>query len=196
MIDTSVVYLDFNVIPTNNCKVLQLVDSSNWASTLSERAYIDITTPGMNKCITTIFQKQKVNIYNSNNLELSDVTDYSFLAPIPDGIYTITLKQCDFSTFNVTKYHFQDCQLRCQINKKLIGIDLLCKPCREPLMNDIRIIRDFLDGAVAQAQLCNVNKAMEYYNRASTLLKRLGQGHDDYNGNCNGCNNQNNQFIL
>ena len=173
MIDTSVVNIDFEVLKTNTCKVLKVLDLSHWANAELDAAYISILTPGATVPIVHIFQKEKINRFNTNNLGLSDVTDYSYLGALPDGIYAITLQRCIDDDKAITKYHLQDCQIRCSIARKLISVDLTCTPCRKELLKEIQDIMLFLDGAQAQTDLCNVNKAMEYYQRASTLLDRI-----------------------
>lgn len=183
-LDTSVVNIDFEVLNTNTCKVLKVLDLSHWATSESEVAYVSILTPGSTVPIIHIFQKDKINKFNVSSLGLSDVTDYSTLGSLPDGIYTITLQRCVGDTKAVTKYHLQDCQIRCQIARKLISVDLTCTPCRKELLKEIQDIMLFLEGAQAQTDLCNVNKAMEYYQRASTLLDRIT---DTNSAGCKNC---------
>jgi hypothetical protein len=175
-IDTSYIRIDFEVLRTNSCKFLKVLDLSNWAAGAEHPSYIEITTPGASKAHTLVFQKEKLNIYNSNNLNLSDVTDYSSLSSLPDGIYKLTILQCANDPNAITKYHLQDCQIRCKVARKLISVDLLCEPCRGELLKEIQDITLFLDAAQAQADKCNINKAMEYYRRASTLLDRVSDG--------------------
>ena len=181
MIDTSVVHIEFEVLRTNSCKSLKILDLSNWANAQNDPAYIEITTPGSTKSVTHIFQKGRPNIFNVVNLNLSDVIDYSSLTALPDGMYKIIVSQCANDPLAVTQYHLQDCQLRCSIARKLIAVDLTCTPCRQELLKEIQEIMLFLDGAQAQTDRCNVNKAMEYYQRARTLLDRI----TDVNENCN-----------
>lgn len=172
-IDTSVVHLDFEVLNTNTCKALKILDLAHWASAEDDAAYIQIVTPGQVTPVTHIFQKGKVNIFNTVNLNISGIVDYSSLGPLPDGMYKITLLQCENDPLAVTKYHLQDCQIRCRIARKLITVDLNCDPCRKGLLEEIQDIMLFLDGAQAQTDKCNVNKAMEYYRRAALLLERI-----------------------
>lgn len=183
-IDTSIINIDFEVLNTNTCKILKVLDISNWASAVDDAAYIEILTPGATTPVVHVFQKGKINIFNTNNLGLSDVSNYSYIGPLPDGIYTITVLQCQDDPLAVTKIHLQDCQIRCKVARKLISVDLTCDPCRKDLLKEIQDIMLFLDAAQAQADLCNVNKAMEYYSRASTLLSRIS---DSNNHNCNNC---------
>ena len=183
-IDTSVIHIDFEVLKTNTCKVLKVLDLSNWASAEDDAAYLSITTPGATIPVTHVLRKGRINVYNTNNLNLSDVSDYSYLGALPDGIYTLTLSQCQNDPLAVTKYHLQDCQIRCQVARKLIAVDLTCQPCRKELLHQIQDIILYLDGAQAQTDVCNVNKAMEYYRRASLLLSRLSEP-----GESSGCTN-------
>lgn len=181
MIDTSFVHIDFEVLVTKSCKALKILDLSHWANSLNDGAYIEITTPGSTVPITHVFQKEGINIFNVVNLNLSDVVDYSSLTAIPDGMYKITVLQCAGDPGAKTQYHLQDCQLRCSITKKLISVDLTCDSCKDELLRNMQEILLFLDGAQAQTSKCNVNKAMEYYQRAVTLLDRITETKE----NCN-----------
>lgn len=174
-VDTTAVYIDFEVLKTNSCKSLKVLDMSNWSIAESDGAYISILTPGNTKPINHVFQKNQINSYNVVSLNLSDIVDYSSLTPLPDGIYTISLMRCLDDPNEVTKYWLQDCQIRCQVARKLISVDLICTPCRKELLKEIQDIILFLDAAQAQTDSCNVSKAMEYYRYASTLLERISE---------------------
>lgn len=191
-IDTSVLNLDFEVLGcTTNCKVLKIADLSNWGPAALNPTYIDVTVPGATVPVTNLFFKNQINVLNTNNLQLSDVTDYSFLGNLPDGTYQICVRVCMGQTDDlqpiyksVCKYFLQDCQIRCAIARKLLAVDLTCQPCRVELLEKVLDIQLFLDAAHAQIDNCNVNKAMEYYRHASTLLERLSEP-----GNTKGCKN-------
>lgn len=176
-------HIDFDFLKTKDCKTLKIIDQSNWSIYASETAYIQIKTPGATKCISLVFQKEKINIYESNNLGLTDVRNYSSLGVIPDGIYEVTVLRCENDSKAVTKYFLQDCLIKCQLAKKLMSIDLGCEPCRKDLLKEIQDITLFLDAAQAQVDNCNVNKAMEYYRRATTILDRIS----DSDSNCTSC---------
>jgi hypothetical protein len=172
-IDTSEVYIDFDIVRSNSCKSLKVWDESHWPTSQDEGAYIEITTPGAIKPVNHVFEKGRVNIFNVVNLNLSDNTDYSSLGNLPDGMYTVTVLRCEGDPKAVTKYFLQDCILRCQVAKKLISVDLLCNPCRRELLEEIQDVFLFIEGAQAQTDRCNVLKAMEYYQRASLILSRI-----------------------
>ena len=186
-IDTSVVNIDFEVLRTNTCKALRIEDLSHWASFVDDTAYISILTPGSSVPVTHIFQKEKRNIFNVVNLNLSDVTDYSNLTNLPDGMYTITVERCVGDPNSVTKYHLQDCSIRCSIVKRLIAVDLTCTPCRKELLKKLQDVLLFLEGAQAQTDRCNVNKAMEYYQRAALILSRISDTNDLGTSPCINC---------
>ena len=199
-LDTSTLRIDFDVLPSGtNCKVLKIVDLSNWASLISSPSFVDITTPGQTVPVSTTFYKGQINLLNSNNLQLSDVTDYSALANLPDGAYKICVKVCMGSIPSTTepplpptpvfeevcKWHLQDCQIKCKIARKLTSVDLTCQPCRKYLLEYLREINLYLAAAHAQIDDCNVNKAMEYYRRATELLERLNE--PGSNNPCRNC---------
>ncbi len=184
-IDTSVVNIDFDIIRTNSCKSIRVLDLSHWANAQDDAAYIEIVTPGNIKPVTHVFQKDTSNVFNNSNLNMSDVKDYSYLGALPDGMYKFTVLQCQDDPYAVSKYFLQDCVLKCKIARKLISVDLTCEPCRKELLRDIQEIMLFMDAAQAQADKCNVNKAMEYYRRALLLLDRITDNPD--NAGCINC---------
>jgi hypothetical protein len=180
-IDTSALNIDFNVLGcSTNCKHIQIADLSNWGPAIMNPSYIDITTPGSTIPVSLLYQKQVINSFNGNNLNLSDVNDYSSLPNLPDGAYSICVRVCmgvDAQSNpiyeRVCKYHLQDCQIRCRLAQKLLAIDLACDVCKRDYLNEVLEVQLFLDAAQAQIDNCNVNKAMEYYRRAATELERL-----------------------
>ena len=188
-IDTSVLNVDFDVLGcTTNCKNLTIVDLSNWGPAIMNPSYIDITTPGSRLPVTVPFQKQVINRFNTNNLNLSDVQDYSSLGNLPDGAYQICVRVCmgtddqgNAIYTTVCKWWLQACMLQCEINRKILAIDLSCDVCRRSWLDEILEVQLFLDAAYAEVANCNVNKAMEFYRRASIELERLrepGEGGD------------------
>ena len=179
------IHIDFEVLKTKNCKVLSIMDCSNWSLAENETAYISILTPGSTTAVNNVFSKHQINLFDSVNLNLTDVKNYSVLQAIPDGIYTITVERCKNDPKAVTKYHFQDCQIRCQLSRKLLAVDLNCEPCKKDLLKEIQDIWLFLDAAQAQADQCNPNKAMEYYRKAAVLLDRISDAGNSYP--CNNC---------
>jgi hypothetical protein len=180
------IHIDFEVLKTKNCKVLSIMDCSNWSIAESETAYISILTPGSSIPVNNIFNKHQINLIDAVGLKLTDVTNYSLLPVLPDGIYEITVFRCVDDVKGVTKYHFQDCVIRCQLSRKLLALDLNCEPCKKELLKHIQDIWLFLDAAQAQADQCNPNKAMEYYRRAATLLDRISDGGCSPCTNCDG----------
>lgn len=180
-IDTSALNIDFNIVGGGtNCKYIQVLDLSNWGPAILNASYIDILTPGSTIAVSLPFQKQVINNFNGNNLNLSDVLDYTSLPELPDGAYVVTVRVCmglDGSNNpiyqSVTKYWLQDCIIRCAIARKILAIDLDCDVCKRNYLNDVLLVQLFLDAAQAQIRNCNVNKAMEYYRRAWEELERL-----------------------
>lgn len=180
-IDTSILNIDFDVLGcSTNCKHLQITDLSNWGPAILNPSYIDITTPGSTFPITVVFQKQVINHFNGNNLNLSDVGDYASLPNLPDGAYQLCVRVCmgvdaDNNPVykQVCKYWLQDCQIRCKLAQKLLAIDLACDVCKRDYLNEVLEIQLFLDAAQAQIDNCNVNKATEYYRKAAEELDRL-----------------------
>lgn len=162
------------------------MDCSNWSIAEEDVAYISILTPGSITPVTNVFSKHQINQFNAINLGLTDASNYLNLPVLPDGIYEITVMRCQDDPKGVTKYHFRDCLIRCQLSRKLLALDLNCEPCKKELLKHIQDIWLFLDAAQAQADMCNANKAMEYYRRAATLLDRISDSGSSSCGDCDG----------
>jgi len=200
--------IDFEILGcSSNCKSLRVLDLTNYANYSLSPVYIDIIAPGLQFPTSRNYQRNAINTFNTNDLGLSDVTDPAYLGNIPDGIYKVCVRvllgyvsplapnatpspiQTSVYTDPVyadnCKYWLQDCELRCAIARKLLSVDLTCQPCRKTLVVDLQEIQLFLDAAQAQVENCNVNKAMEYFRRATKLLERLTNPSKD--GGCKDC---------
>jgi len=178
------VNIDFEVLKTKNCKILSVMDCSNWSLAEDTTAYISVLTPGSTIAVDNVFTKNQINNLTAVSLKLTDITSYSSLPALPDGVYEVTILRCQGDSKSVTKYHFQDCVIRCQLAKKLLAVDLNCEPCKKELLKEIQDIWLFLEAAQAQADQCNPNKAMEYYRKAATLLDRITDSSDSSCGSC------------
>ena len=197
-LDTSRLSIDFEILRgSTNCKFLKIADLSNWGPAALSPSYIDITLPGNSIAVSLPFQKGVINLFQSNNLGLSNVNDPASLANLPDGAYKVCVKVCMGTDLSgaplyeeVCKYYLQDCQIRCKLNKKIIAVDLTCESCRRDYINNVLDIQLFLDAAQAQIEFCNVNKAMEFYRRAAEELERFNeptQGRSKYSNSCPEC---------
>lgn len=168
-------YLNFEIIPSNDCRIMMVADLSQYAHLENEPVVISVTLPGYTNPVDLPFEKGKLNILNAGNLGLSDAESADELPNLPDGIYKITLKTCPYDILNVTKDHLQNCQQLCDFKNKLIAVDLLCH-CDENAAKAKAKLHDIIlliEASKAHAARCNVKRAMEHYRKADDLLKQL-----------------------
>lgn len=167
--------IKFEIIPSVDCRVLIIADLSNYAHLESSSVLIDITLPGYETPIELDFQPHQLNIFNANNLGLSNAQTSDALPNLPDGIYTITIKMCPYDVFSFTKNHLQNCQQLCAFKNQLIATDILCC-CDEKAekakikLSDISLL---IEASQAHADRCNIRRAMEHYRKADELLNQL-----------------------
>lgn len=117
--------IDFNVIENCNPKYITVADYSDWQHIENKPAIIEITPPGSKKCVTIYFDKHKLNVFDSESLNLSctnDDCEECELVDLPDGIYTISIKGSPDSFCNTKDYLKLDAT-RLELDKLLINID-------------------------------------------------------------------------
>lgn len=86
--------INFQMINTNDPKILIVADYSEWLHIENQPAVLSIKLPGSKKYIQFNFVKNKFNAFNSNTLGLTcDIgcNDPDYL-DLPDGIYDICLE--------------------------------------------------------------------------------------------------------
>lgn len=86
--------VDFQVITSNDPKILMVADFSEWKHIVGLPAVISITLPGARNPIQHNLIKNKINGFNSNTLGLTcetGCTDPEY-QDLPDGIYTICVE--------------------------------------------------------------------------------------------------------
>lgn len=81
--------IDFTFINLKEPKYLWLGDLSEYLFIENKPAIVQITTPGANEPIEFTWLKNKVNVFNSNNLKLTclqECSDNQGYVDLPDGL--------------------------------------------------------------------------------------------------------------
>lgn len=162
--------LDFQVLETNDPKVLLVADNSTWGMLEDIDAVIDITVPSGDVPISHYFSKHNVNIFNS--VTLVDCDDPLSTNDLPDGIYFIELKSAGGLSF--PRYYFRSVLLRAKIDKMYVNCTLDCDKINQSMIDNINKIEIYLAGAEAHMRLGNPNKACYYYSLADKLSDKCG----------------------
>jgi hypothetical protein len=162
--------LDLNIISTHNIKTIGIADSSSYEPNfIITSPTLEITPPG-NQKISIPYVARSVNIFNSNNLGITNCTNEDLLSPLPDGIYQLKYSiQPSLSNY-VEKSFFRVDALKCKYTKAQLSLDIDCASCDNNLRRQLQRIRLLIDGAVASANECDQVSAMKKYKQASKLL--------------------------
>lgn len=163
--------LNFDIFETNNPKTLGVMDSSIYDSTPITSPIISILLPGYVVPVHLQYQPNKVNIYNSNNLGLTDVDDPADFTELPDGIYTINYSFIPRDTYYIEKKIFRTMKLQKKFEKAILKYGSECSTKKDQL-NKLLEIEFYMYGAIANANVCEYNKAIQLYSQA---LKELDQ---------------------
>lgn len=163
--------LDFTIFNTNNCKTLGVIDTSIYTAAVGS-PILTITRPGFASPVIVNFVPKQVNVLNSNNLLLTSVSSLDDLATLPDGIYCITYSVRNNTGDPITKNHLRTCKLVQRYENAILNLDILecCDNVRKKKLLQLFEIEFMIESAIASANICNIELAMELYNKAQKLL--------------------------
>jgi len=172
-VDSLLPSIDFYVQPTYDVRIMGVVDVSRWEHLDVEPSYIDVIIPGRQRAVTNHFQKGKVNILNSNNLDITCTDCKDKLAALPDGMYCITVYVCEGDKFSKQKYYLRTVKAALRLDKILIRLDT--SPCsldteKLEMYDKANLL---LDTAHAHTRYGNVDRAMQLYNQAIEMIEEL-----------------------
>lgn len=159
--------LDFEVVGTNNPKVLRVVDESEWGILANRPAVIEVKGPDMESAVSYYLGKNQLNIFTSVTLGYTcDKYEYENL---PDGIYEITIKGSP-STYTFTRHYLKTDILRLNIDKVWARTNVLCDYVDDDLIEKIKKVEYIVAVAEANMRLGNIETAEELIEKANKLL--------------------------
>lgn len=159
--------LDFEVVGTNNPKVLRVVDESEWGILANRPAVIEVKGPDMESAVSYYLGKNQLNIFTSVTLGYTcDKYEYENL---PDGVYEITIKGSP-STYTFTRHYLKTDILRLNIDKVWARTNVLCDYVDDDLIEKIKKVEYIVAVAEANMRLGNIETAEELIEKANKLL--------------------------
>lgn len=159
--------LDFEVVGTNNPKVLRVVDESEWGILANRPAVIEVKGPDMESAVSYYLGKNQLNIFTSVTLGYTcDKYEYENL---PDGVYEITIKGSP-STYTFTRHYLKTDILRLNIDKVWARTNVLCDYVDDDLIEKIKKVEYIVVVAEANMRLGNIETAEELIEKANKLL--------------------------
>jgi len=171
--------LQLNVEPleTCDCKTLAILDTSYYPVTPTNPTLV-IEVPGFVP-VQFNFVAGQVNTYNSYSLDLSTINTVDSLIDLPDGLYMLTYSVSPNDQLFETKHYLRTCQIEYKFAQEFARTVNFCD-IDSRFMRDLQRIEVLIEGAKANAKVCNPQKAVDLYKKANELLQRL-------NSNCCNC---------
>lgn len=163
-------------IPTNDCKILRLCDSSNYNEDVEiENAILEITPPGANCAVFFQLKPKFSMVLNSSNLKIVPAKAKSQLVCLPDGVYKIKYSinpnnkiyvEYDFLRNTLQMQTFYEATLAL-FDKR----DKVTRRAWEEKRRELIWIKELIDVAKYKAEECgDPDAALLVYNEAARLL--------------------------
>lgn len=164
--------LAFDILPTYNLTTLALADISLYPETFTVvNPTYEITPPNFPP-ISLAYEKSGINIYNSNNLDITCTDTVDTLADLPDGVWRIRQSISPASTYLNDKSFLRVDKLNYEFGAAFLKTDLRCKgEFSTTEMSYLNQIWGYIQGAIAASNQCNMVLAMDLYRLAQRTLK-------------------------
>ncbi len=138
-----------------------------------------VTPPGYQPISIPTFVPGVVNVFKC--VDLGITCSDTGCTPLPDGIYdiTYTVQPPAGSNLPATSAEFKFIkidQIKCKYQIAFLMVDLECG-CHNPkwksYMDELRMIRVYIDGSVAECNNSNYRLSYEFYKKADWMLDKL-----------------------
>lgn len=170
-------YLDFEILPTENPKILIFIDASEYIDERPEKPILEILLPGFNRSFVVNIIPKKINILNANTIGITKtfINNYNCLTDLPDGVWTLTYMICPYDLVSTTKHILRDAQLLKKLDELYRLLDLADCSLKEDrtFKNKMVDIEIFLKTAHTYAKDGNCEKASKYYQIADKFTNDL-----------------------
>jgi len=171
--------LDITLIQTYSLKTIGIADISVYPDNFDVfNPTLELTAPGMLK-VALPFNPRTVNVFNSNNINMTCTFDYSQLAALPDGIYTLKYSISPNQDRFIEKSFMRVDKLECKFAQAFLYLDLdddSFHDVHKNKMKTLKTVRMLIDGSVAAMNECDDILAVKLYQKASQMLDALIDG--------------------
>jgi hypothetical protein len=171
--------LQLALIDLRDASLLAISDVSTYAVIPSTGdVALQITPPGY-ATVNVPFNPLNVNVYKCVDLGLT--CSDSGCTPLPDGIYdimyTAPIDDPQKSQFTSIQRKFIKIDtIKCKYQHAFLKVDLECG-CHNKdywnYMNELRSIKLYIDGSVAECNNGNYRLSAEYYKKADIMLDKI-----------------------
>ncbi len=172
-IEVGKINIDFTIIPDFEPSHIVVGDLSQWKSAENLPATICITPPGSKKSINTVFQKHRLNIFNSQNLGLSCIKECEEqeLVDLQDGIWTLRLLS-GYEGIEKTRYYLKTDRFQLELDKIYVRAGLEFDKEQKQFREDLQDLHFLINAAHAQVRVGDFAKANRDFIEAQTILKK------------------------
>lgn len=173
-------YLDLDIIGTHNPKSIGIADITIYDSEIINTPTIEVIPPGFGK-VSLPFVPREVNIFNSNNLKLSNSQTSEGLSILPDGIWKVKYSFAPATTNFINKKFLRVDALMQKYFQAFLSIDFsdcadndgYCQKSKKEKEQKLREIELMINGAISAANRDQEIEAMQMYRRADSMIDRL-----------------------
>lgn len=170
--------LDFTVVNSHNPLTLGLMDVSFYTDGfIIQNPTYEITPPSFPKA-TVIFPPTQLIFLNSNNLNITCVSEIVHLTPLPDGIWTVRQTVAPPITYNKEKTFIRTTIIEQKFANALLKTDLT--ECNQDLKTEhMKVLNQvwfYIQASISAANQCNNNLAMKLYRNADDMLDNFING--------------------
>lgn len=162
--------IDFSILEDNNPDTLIVLDKSNYLD-LPQKPLLDVTLPGFTGYIEVPYKTGGISVYNSDAFNLTVPQDGDCIAPLPDGVYTLTMKICPYDEFFTTRYHLKSSTFNIAYQELLLKYEdndsCWAQKELQQMIMDIDIL---IQSAKAEVNRGNVQRATDKYKAAVKKL--------------------------
>lgn len=163
--------LDIAIHNTYNSNVLAIADVSFYPVGFNpNNPFVEITPPGMPK-VTTLFTPRGINVFNSENLNLTSGCP----GPLPDGVYDIRYSiHPNYDLYAERSILRLDATFE-KLDTLYLGVNLkrLDSKVSEDVLRQLDVIEVFLQGAMSAANKCDTKFAYDLFLKANKLLDKI-----------------------
>lgn len=164
--------IDFNILETNNPKILAILDLSNYLE-IPQKQRLFVTLPGFTGHVEVPYKTNTITVLNSDNLKLTEECDYEELADLPDGVYQIRMAVCPYDELYTKKCWLKTTAFDCRFQNILLNYDDCNSTDKKYIEESIMKIDILIQSAKAEISRCNIERAISKYQSALKKLESL-----------------------
>lgn len=168
--------LDLFIMDSHDVRLLVITDISYYPSLFTITSpTLSIKIPGYSRERMIPFIPREINVFGANTLEIGCAGTSCKDMPLPDGVYTLKYAIIPAYQYNVTKT-FLRVDALCQkydevfLHLEMFQCDMQTKRNKKMELEKAELL---IQGAIAAANKCATDLAMELYQKAQSILNKM-----------------------